>query len=340
MVRTRLLTSSAFLVVAGLFTDSSLPRTELLARPRHSTVVISSDDHPRRQWLRGRWMRIGGVRGEYLVQPQLLVAFGSTIFVFDDADRRLKAFSSAGQLLWSMGGPGAGPWEFKRPTDIETAPNGDVWVADPGNARISVIRSDGRPTRMIEMRSQTTRVIPLAWPFFARYDAQGQLVSGLPPPAELEHASALAAEPVVMVGPTGDAAVAFRWSGTLMIVGSDGAVRATTVGVEPIPFPETKSYKIKDRGGRELLVFRTDPKATWAAYSVAAMQDRAVVLFRGRTESAGRILDLYALRTATYLGSMLVPEAASRIAAIGNDLAVLYGDTKPHVDVMRWHSRP
>ncbi|SRR6266566_1251086 len=356
MVAAWLLVSSACVVAAGRSKDSTELRMAPVSRAFHSTVVNSSDSQPHRRWFRGTWIRVGGVRNEYLLEPQLLAAFGRTIFVFDFGDQQLKAFSNGGQLLWSMGGPGAGPSEFGRPTDLQTAPNGDIWLSDAGNDRIYVIRSDGRSRRIIEMPRQTTRVMPLrsgdflGWfsgfgdraqrPFLARYNLQGQPLSGLLYFAELEHVSAMAAEPVVTVGRRGDGAVAFRWSGRLIALAPDGSVTARTDGIEPLPFPEIKAYKIQDPQGRRLLAFRTDPTATWAANSIIVLEDRTLVLFRGRTKWAGRILDVYALRTATYVGSMLLPRAASRIAAIGSDLVVLYGDGKPHVDVMRWRPRP
>ncbi len=55
----------------------------------------------------------------------------------------LEMFDAAGQSQDSMGGPGNGPGQFVRPTGIDVAPDGTVYVSDSGNDRVQRFSSEG-----------------------------------------------------------------------------------------------------------------------------------------------------------------------------------------------------
>ncbi|MFN2115951.1 MAG: VWA domain-containing protein [Anaerolineae bacterium] len=66
------------------------------------------------------------------------------VFVSDTGNDRIQVFTSEGALLgsigtpWAPGTPGV-PGSFSRPRDLELTPDGSLWVADSGNARVVLI---------------------------------------------------------------------------------------------------------------------------------------------------------------------------------------------------------
>lgn len=339
--------SLAYYWLALVFTAApALPWTVLVQRiSGHNAGFVGRS--PSRQWLKGQWVRVGGIPPDSLLQPFLVNASASQVVVFDYGDSRLKTFSLDGRLNWASGRKGEGPWEFDNPTDLQVTAEGEIWLADPFNARIDVFRLDGRPARMISLGFPVSRIAPLgsgkgmlalnhSLVFFARYDDKGNAEGAVRVPDILAGVHVLAAEPIARIASDNRVVVAFRWSGSVLVLGPDGRVSASTQGIEPISFPETKNYTIKTKSGQEVQVFRTDPKAVWAAYGVTVRDSKILVLYRGATQNAGKIIDTYDLAGAKYLGSMLLPNAAIGLAAVGENLAVLYDDPEPHVEIMRW----
>src|SRR6266702_3801729 len=168
------------LTLGGVTSEAQAP----VVRPEAVPILSSGASARRvhRVWVAGTWIRVGGIPADSLVGPMLIKAVAERILLYDYGDHRLKAFTTDGHLLWSVGKRG-GSWEFSNVMDLQIAPTGEVWIADPGKTRIEVIRADGVPARMIQTEERIARVLPLSVgtflglpenkPFFSVYDSNG-----------------------------------------------------------------------------------------------------------------------------------------------------------------------
>jgi hypothetical protein len=64
-------------------------------------------------------------------------------YVFEGQAQELRVFDSSGAHVRTIGREGGGPGEFKQGIGLAWAPNGSLWVVDPGNVRISVFDTAG-----------------------------------------------------------------------------------------------------------------------------------------------------------------------------------------------------
>lgn len=61
-----------------------------------------------------------------------------TMFVLDGQSTEIRVFDASGSHLRTFGGEGAGPGEMRSASLAGWGPDGNLWVADPENARYSV----------------------------------------------------------------------------------------------------------------------------------------------------------------------------------------------------------
>jgi hypothetical protein len=93
---------------------------------------------------------IGTLEGEpeYLFGQIISLAVGQdgTLYVVDGQVPDLRAYSPDGKYLRTIGRPGEGPGEIKRPDGgLQVLSDGRLVVRDPGNARLQVYSPDGEP---------------------------------------------------------------------------------------------------------------------------------------------------------------------------------------------------
>lgn len=98
--------------------------------------------------LRRTWGGPGAEAGQF--NAPMTLALGpddERVHVVDTYNYRVQVFDRAGELLNSWGGPGptqeAGRGRFVWPFGITTAPDGSVFVSDPGGQRIQKFGPDG-----------------------------------------------------------------------------------------------------------------------------------------------------------------------------------------------------
>lgn len=89
------------------------------------------------------------------------------IFVSDNAANEIRAFSPAGEFLFSVGREGQGPGELSGPCCLALSRNGDLWARDGGNQRYvgyKVLDDGAEPIATLRMaHSDWWQYAPLAF---------------------------------------------------------------------------------------------------------------------------------------------------------------------------------
>jgi len=65
------------------------------------------------------------------------------VIVGDTDNNYVSRFTAEGAFLWRVGGIGPALGQFKRPHDVDVAPDGRIYVADARNARVEVLGENG-----------------------------------------------------------------------------------------------------------------------------------------------------------------------------------------------------
>lgn len=98
-------------------------------------------------WTIREDLRIGSMEGEgpevFGQIASLAVDDTGKVFILESQAAEVRVFDSLGSHLHTIGRSGQGPGEFVRPVRIDIAPDGDLWVMDPRNTRLSVLGADG-----------------------------------------------------------------------------------------------------------------------------------------------------------------------------------------------------
>lgn len=74
--------------------------------------------------------------GEMWGPRAIEIAADGNLLVADSGTNRIRVFSPQGENIKSFGKRGEGEGEFQEPVGLAVMPNGDIWVADVGNARL------------------------------------------------------------------------------------------------------------------------------------------------------------------------------------------------------------
>ena len=298
-----------------------------------------------RRFIHVEWDLVGGVppaMESELLRPLLLVADRRHCYVFDYGDHALKAFDFEGVLKWHVGRSGHGPLEFTNPTDLQLDAEGNIWVLDPPNVRVTVVDPSGDVLSEIRLPRPFTRILPVRggdyWAFdnserfWIRASQEGDSLDTPALPERLARAEILAREPRVTTSARGTrGALAFLYASPLFFLElASGAIRLVEAP-ESIEFPQTVQWT---RNG--VLYTRLDPKAPVAALSITSHADKVYVLFNGRTEDRGRIVDVYSVLQGRYLRSYHLPESSLRIAMIDEgSVAALIVEPIPAIRIWR-----
>lgn len=299
--------------------------------------------------------RVGGsLQDTLLLEPARIAASGAGVYLADRHGGRVLRFDSAGRLLWSFGRKGGGPDEIAHPRALKLDRQGRTWLLDVRNARVLVLSPDGRPVLRVPLDAVgqlADDLVPLSgdeallWVLdarrpFVRLASDGRVVERIPFPwsgyARLHPMSAQLT--------LGNHPASGRWAAAFGMgdgfFGFDAPVRPAYRGrfVESIGFPEVVEHRSGTRlGVTETVTTLADPD--FAAASVALSARRLYVLFRGRTEHRGRIVDVYDLADGGYLESFLLPRPVTQMAYGGGTLYATFDDPFPTLVAWRPEGR-
>lgn len=89
-------------------------------------------------------------------------------YVFEGQTQELRVFDASGRFLRTIGREGGGPGEFRQGIGLAWAPDGLLWVVDPGNSRISTFDTTGT---YVTMKRILGGYVMMPWP--GRFDRAG-----------------------------------------------------------------------------------------------------------------------------------------------------------------------
>jgi hypothetical protein len=78
------------------------------------------------------------------------------VLVADTDNHEIRRFDNDGNLIWTVGGFGTNPGQFKNPNSVYVDASGLIYVSDTNNFRVQVLTSSGTPIRMFGTKGNGT----------------------------------------------------------------------------------------------------------------------------------------------------------------------------------------
>jgi hypothetical protein len=258
----------------------------------------------------------GATPGAPFVRPRLLAARGSRLYVYDYGTRQVAAFDSTGRTMWVTSSERGTPYDFGNVTDLQIAPNGDVWAVDGAKRQISILAPSGSFVRPVPVGDEVRRVVPPAsdsapfaavvsrapgaWTVYSRTGAR--LAQARFSDPVLVKAAPWSRQSFIAVGPDGG-----MW-GAIYPFGDRFTVYRDTVQVCTGRYVDGGSFVPPAAGVRR------------AARAVAVgLRDTSVFILAGRKEPSGlSMLDHYSARSCRYYRSFHLPGRYLTMAVDGD----------------------
>lgn len=311
-------------VAVFLWAGCTEAHEELIEAP---TLFSSSDDVERARSSVGfdtLWV-FGGASDTLLASPARPRPDGADGIVFFDTRNQVAyRLGANGDLLWSWGSRGEGPGELSLVRAMDVAPDGTVVLVDSGNRRVVRLSADGRLLAETPVPQgvnvESVAALPdavlavtgsdLLEPALALWDGDNAVKVRLP--ASLQSAHAMHVHGKLA-----------RWGDTGWVLGLyAGNGWLTFRGAEPLGvFPYAEHLDIPDvRQVRQGSSISAQPmtRPTETGLSLSVVDDTLFVLFGGKSQLRGRILDKFDVRSGAYLETDLLPHFAN-FAVVGEN---------------------
>lgn len=309
---------------------------------------------PRRIWLNARWDSISAVPRDaadtILINVQNVAMADSLAVFVDFSDRSVSAVTPDGRLRWRYIKRGGGPEEISAPAAVSIAANGEIWLADRGNARGYRFTRTGRIAEVVAIPFIPERVVAISATEVAVVRSNGGDVN------LIERAARPKAAPIPLPADALAAAADLTPRTWLSIAGLDGERLAVTFEVASVTLihegrrapvrlvgPEGQAFPgtvLTPLGGG---YFRPDikPGSASVGWSVFALGDTLFVPTSASADGANkapriRAIDLYSVSQRRYLGTIKQPRpdaegfACSRVAC-----ALLTREPEPSLSFWR-----
>lgn len=278
-----------------------------------------------------------------LVNPLLLAATATRLYVLDFGDRTLKAFTPEGSLLWTYGQASHHDLTFSSPQQISTDAAGDAVIFDAPTGLLSVVNADGRLRDTVRVRASVQRVVVDRqgdWGFDAmgggiagyRLDATGRVQGTLLLNEQFRKIPPIARATIALALPASDTVVTAFQNSDYLAFWSPGVDAPRLVhGVEPTPFPTVLSWRAPDGYTHE----RLSPSAADGAMALTANAHDVFVLYGGRSAYQYRVIDEYARADGHYVGSLVLPRRTAALAWVAHGFVTVSGKPHPALDIWR-----
>ena len=311
---------------------------------------VPATSQPQRTWADGPLLErtvLDGSVDSPLLRPGPFDVGESLVAVIDYGDFAVKAFSlDTGELAWQAGRRGQGPWELANPTDLVVGRADSVWVVDPPNQRVHVFGPDGSQGRTLRIDQVAFhRFAPLNEGFFvARAEVESGLVAKLSErltllgevaaPSWVSELSYFSSELRMDAARGGRLAVAFKYTGRVLVDAGDGAslreLPAVATGEEP------EEITLTPPGGG--VARRLAPGTRSLVQEVAVEGDEIWVLsYAERGDGAewdSDVVDIYNAETG-YRHSLRLNRPASGIAVANGRIVVVETNMLPRITEIR-----
>lgn len=262
-----------------------------------------------------------------------------TLWTLDTSRRSVIGFASDGEVRYRAGRRGRGPGELWTTIGFDVTPDGDVWVADVGNGKISRFRRGGLvgefypPHATLGVVASKTGglwiVGDLVRTLAAQFDTAGEHLRDAPPPINTR-VDALRLNQGVLTsgGSTCDAVWAYTFRSLLECWNERGEIEWRVEGPVPVTQPEA------------VHPWRASHKDVFSYVDVAADSAFVYALFLGspphKTHGIStREIHVFDVNTGSFAGRTLLPQRARYIAVDGTSLATLVADPYPRIRVFR-----
>ena len=284
----------------------------------------------------------GSSNSTILLNPIRIAATPSVVFVFDAGDQALKGFGTNGTLLWSTGRQGGGPGEFRKVRALAVGVDGNAVLVDQGNARLSRIGRTGAIEQEISLRSldgspeQVMEVAPdtfVIWTLtqeqpLVLLDANGAILQRADVPFRIASQVPYLGAQAKLVN---DYRTPRRWVYGFVFVDNWRVLTDFSPTsreyryIEELPVPVVE---VETGRGRVSARMRS---AVQGALAASMTGNRLFVLFGGRTQERGQVVDIYDVSEGVYLYSIRLANRASQIAVTESNLIVLAREPYPTV---------
>lgn len=331
MTRSACLCGSLLLLAACTSPDSGTKQPPYLD-------PLPGVETPTRTITTGSWDTayvVGGqVEDTLLLMPRTLAGGHGWIATFDHGDNRVKRFDHAGDLVWTAGGTGGGPGEFRGNFGLQIDRGGLTWAADPDLARLTALDDTGGVAASVPLAIERLAGVavvddgPVAVSSsptvtLLRIDSGGRVLEHRAGPiASLGELPDFARSVIVASdgGPLWTLAYPY---GNLMVVYEGMDVRCVAKLVTGRPFP-------------------TQPvrEPIFSVSAIALQDSLVVVLANGGGEGRNRHLDRYAVSDCRYIDSIELPGRFSAMAYDGARFVLESHDPAPAITVLEWRPTP
>lgn len=278
-------------------------------------------------------------RTPLLQLPVYLRAAGARgLWTLDTGSKRAVLLDPAAGPVATVSRPGHGPGEVWVPLGFDVAGPDEVWIADPGNAKIAGFRG-GRVLREFVLDHQPLGIVAtpdgtlwvggdLMSSVLVRYDREGRRIGTAGVPIR-PGARWFRLNQGVLARGSGACAVvwAYTFHSALECFAADG--RSVWKVAGPV--------RVEPR--RDADPFRMSPDDRFAYVDVTAAGGRVYALFVGRTAGDEGLrtdqVHVFDERTGTFAGRITLPRPAKFILRTDSTLAALDYDPEPLVRLYR-----
>lgn len=285
-----------------------------------SACARASDDD-RRVFTAVHWDTLHVLRGSThpvlsFALPRILTARESRLYIYDFSRHRVFAFDSSGHSLWVFPQDSLKRDRLGNVTDLQVAPNGEIWAVDAGRGSLEVLSSDGSLVSSVVSKERIRRVIPS----LSRNDEFAAVILGGSSPWALVDVSGQGravgrypdsvvanAPPYARIPLVGMDASEHRWAaaypfGDRFYVYRDTALICSGRFISNASFPVTAA-----RGHR-----------TAFAASLAFRDSSIYILAAGKGAARLRVIDVYSARSCSYERSLRIPGRALSMTIAGS----------------------